>query len=170
MALMEVLVSLTVLCLGLLGLVAAQTRLVADSVTSSQRAIAIGLIEDLNNRLLINREAALTGSYDLAWGAALNAVNCNDTPCTASNRARADLREWVLALQRSLPGGAATVFRSPSDPRQLGIVVSWVAREGGTTAQERAQRLALLSAGFAANSAGVACPAGNYCQLLYVQP
>ena len=169
-ALMETLLSLTVLGLGLLGLMAAQTRLVADSRTSSQRAVAVGLIEDLSNRVMVNREAALTGRYDLAWGAATNAVNCSAAACTAANRASADLNEWVLAVQRSLPGGEAAVFRSPSDPRQLGIVVSWVAREGGGTATERAQRLALLSTGFAANSAGVACPSGNYCQLVYVQP
>lgn len=170
-ALMEALVALVVLGLGLLGLIAAQTRLVADSRTSAQRAVAVGLIEDLGNRATINRESTLTGGYDMAWGT-LPAllVDCRTAPCTAAQQARFDLNMWMAAVQSGLPGGSATVFRSPSDPRQLGIAVSWVAREGGSTAAERSARLALLGTGFSAQSAGVSCPSGNYCQLVYVQP
>jgi len=168
-ALMEALVALVILALGLLGLVAAQTRLAADSRSSSQRAVAVGLIDDLGNRMLINREAALLGSYDMAWGVTPATANCTTANCNATERARFDLNQWVQALESSLPGGTATVFRSATDPRQLGIAVSWAAREGGVTAAEREARLALLSAGFHGTS-NLTCPSGHYCQLAYVQP
>jgi type IV pilus assembly protein PilV len=169
-ALMETLVALVVLALGLLGLVAAQTRLAAESRSSAQRAVAVGLIDDLGNRMLINREAALLGRYDMAWGATPSTVNCTTANCTADQRAKYDLHQWMQALQASLPAGTATVFRSTTDPRQIGVAVSWAAREGGASADDRAARLALLSSGFQANSGGVSCPAGSYCQLVYVQP
>jgi type IV pilus assembly protein PilV len=170
MALLEAITALVVLAVGLLGMIAAQTRLVADSRNSAQRAVAVGLIEDLSGRLMINREAAFTGQYDMAWGAPPAAVNCTNSPCNAAQRAGVDLNQWLQTIQSSLPGGTGMVFRSPSDPRQIGIVVSWVAREGGSSAAERAQRLALLSTGFLNNSSGITCPSGNYCQLVYVQP
>lgn len=167
---MEALVALVVLALGLLGMVAAQTRLAADSRVSAQRAVAVGLIDDLGNRMLINREAALLGSYDMAWGATPANANCTTATCNGDERARFDLNQWMGALQASLPDATAAVFRSADDPRQVGVAVSWTAREGGVNAAERAARLALLSAGFQNNSGGLTCPAGNYCQIVYVQP
>lgn len=170
MALLEAMTALVVLAVGLLGIIGAQTRLVADSRNSAQRAIAVGLIEDLSNRLLINREAALVGSYDMAWSTPPASVDCVAAACTATQRAQFDLNQWLQNVENSLPGGTARVFRPSADQRQIGIVVSWVAREGGADATERAQRLALLTSGFLANSSGINCPTGNHCQLVYVQP
>ena len=167
-ALMEALVALVVLALGLMGLVASQVRLMSDSRGNAQRAIALSLIDDISNRILINRDFALRGGYDLAWDGTQAASNCVAAACTPAQQAQSDLNLWLAAVERSLPGASATIFRPASDPRQVGIAISWTANETGGTASERAQRLAQLNAATSAN--GVQCPTGSLCQLGYVQP
>lgn len=169
-ALMEALVALVALAIGLLGLVASQARLMADSRGHAHRALAIGLIDDLANRIVLNRDAALGGSYDIAWSATVAAQDCSNASCSPAQKAQSDLNQWVAAVTSALPGGNATVFRSPSDPRQVGIVVAWSANEAGATAAQRNARVTALNTSFASSGSGEACPAAHLCQIVYVQP
>lgn len=168
-ALIEAIVAMVVLGLGLLGLVGAQTRLLADGRASAQRATAIWLIDDLANRLITNRDAALTGGYDRAWTAAKpTKPTCATAGCTPAQQADIDLIEWLDIVQGALPGASTTVFRSASDARQVGIALSWAPNESvATTADQTAVRT-LLNASVTAN--GVTCPDGRLCQLSYAAP
>jgi len=164
-ALIEAIVAMVVLGLGLLGLVGAQTRLLADGRANAQRATAIWLTDDLANRLTTNRDAALTGQYNRAWAAVAPAMpSCATAGCTPNQQAAIDLIEWLGIVQGALPGATTTVFPSPSDARQLGIAISWVPNESVAEAAVRT----LLNATVAAN--GAACPDNRLCHLSYVAP
>ena len=62
MSLIESLVALLVLALGIMGLAGVQARMLAENRTTNSRAIAVSLIEDLANRMQLNRDAALSGA------------------------------------------------------------------------------------------------------------
>ena len=167
---LEAMVAMVVLGVGILGLAVSQARLLSDIRSSAQRTVAVNLTEDLSNRLVTNRELALTGAYDAAWGHLPAANNCATTPCDGTQRATHEIRTWMLAVQTGLPKGTATVFRSAANPREIGIVVSWLANENGSDEDDRTSRLALLNTAFNANGGNLACPANNHCHLVYAQP
>jgi type IV pilus assembly protein PilV len=187
LTLIEALVALVILALGVLGLAGVQTRLLVESRTTNSRALAIGLIDDLSNRMLLNRDAAIgkpvspqnatavASAYTLAWsadpGTATDPTDCRDNAnqCTGAQLATYDLMAWRRAVAAVFPGGQAIVFNSANDQRQIGIAIAWPENERklGSTADDALARnpLAITAAG-----QGIACPATLICHFVYVQP
>jgi type IV pilus assembly protein PilV len=91
----EVLVSLVIVAFGLLGIVGLQTRLQMSEMEAYQRSQALLLLNDMANRLAINRN--LAASYVTTAGSPLGAgMTC---PTTTSTVIQRDLKEWCDALQ-----------------------------------------------------------------------
>jgi type IV pilus assembly protein PilV len=187
LTLIEALVALVILALGVLGLAGVQTRLLVETRTTNSRALAIGLIDDLSNRMLLNRDAAIgkpvspqnatevASAYTLAWSAdpaaAANPTDCRDNAnqCTGVQLATYDLMAWRRAVAAVFPGGQARVFNSANDQRQIGIAIAWPENERklGSTADDALAKnpLAITAAG-----QGIDCPATLICHFVYVQP
>lgn len=90
--LLEVLVTIVILAIGLLGLAGLQTKLQTSEMESYQRAQALMLLNDMASRIATNRNAA--ASYvttELGAGMAC--------PTTTSTLAESDAGEWCRALQ-----------------------------------------------------------------------
>lgn len=176
MSLVESLVALLVLALGIMGLAGVQTRLLTETRTTNSRAIAVELIADLTNRMMLNRDhALLAAGYNLAWGAIPAAVDCATLVCTNIQVAQSDLSAWRQSVARLLPGGDARVFQliAPMDPRQIGVMIAWRANEGKSLSDTGASPVdAAYTAPFVINSGvpGETCPPGSLCHLVYVQP
>ena len=101
-SLVEVLVTIVIVAIGLLGLAGMQSRLQASELESYQRAQALLLLQDMGSRISTNRTAA--ADYVTGAGAPLGAgMTCATTDIT-STRAELDAAEWCGALQ-----GAAEV-------------------------------------------------------------
>ncbi len=96
--LVEVLVTVVLVSVGLLGLSAMQVATVQTTNSASQRFEATLLARDILERMRANRTQALAGGYDIAIGA--NPV--------AGNLADDDLVAWKDALA-ALPGGDGAV-------------------------------------------------------------
>lgn len=90
---LEVLVTLVILAIGLLGLAGLQTRLQAAEMESYQRAQALLLLNDMANRIQTNQNAAA----DYATGQTLGAGEV--CPAASGTQQERDLSEWCLALQ-----------------------------------------------------------------------
>lgn len=168
LSLIEALVSMVVLALGLMGLAGVQARLLVESRTANSRATAVGLIDDLTNRMLLNRDEALANSYALAWNATKAVQNCTTAQCTGAQLAQSDLNTWRIAVLASLPSANATVFQSPNDPRQIGIAIAWSANESKAADADNTTYNEPFKVTTEAN--GVECPANSICHLVYVQP
>jgi len=91
--LLEVLVTLIVLAIGLLGLAGLQTRLQAAEMESYQRAQAILLLNDMANRIQVNQNAAATYVTGETYGAG------SACPAAGDTQQERDLSEWCFALQ-----------------------------------------------------------------------
>lgn len=129
-SLIEVLVAMVVLAIGLLGLVGLQTKLQVVQVESYQRAQALLLLNDMANRIMLNRSAAAT--YVTA-----DPVGGVD-PCPTDNatRAEVDLLEWCAELQGAaetnggnvgaMVGGRGCVeVLGPPENQEYLLTVAW---------------------------------------------
>lgn len=179
-SLIESMIALVVLALGIMGLAGVQSRLLVESRTANYRAIAIGLIDDLNNRMLLNRSAANAGSYRVGTDGAtwdgtqavpLTAKDCITNSCSSTDLAQSDLQQWRAAVAATLPGSSVNVFLSTTDPRQIGIAVGWIANEGKAgQAGETDSGKYIAPFSVTTATAGVACPADLICHFVYVLP
>jgi type IV pilus assembly protein PilV len=168
LSLIESLVGLLVLALGILGLAGVQARLLVETRTAVHRAIAVGLIEDITNRMALNRDAAFAGEYSLNFSDEPQFVDCFNKPCTAVEMADFDKYYWRASVKASLPNAQAKVFSSSTDPRQIGIAVGWVANESERKDGDTTKYNAPFTV--TAASHGVTCPSNSICHVVYVQP
>lgn len=177
--LVESLVAIVVMALGVLGILGAQMRTLADTQTGVRRAQAVRLIEDLSERIRVNptgqsqltnyviasaEPAAPPGTAELA---ALRTLqnSCTTSACTGTQLAARDRALWLATVQQTLPQGHAQVFlvagESSVDRRQLGVMVSWRENERAEVGAPQA------SIGL---SGGISCPANRSCHVQFIQP
>jgi type IV pilus assembly protein PilV len=147
---LEVLVTILILAIGLLGLAGLQTRLQLSEMEAYQRAQAMILLDDMAQRLANNRSNA--ADYVTGSASPLGAgMTCPTASTTLQNR---DAREWCMGLQGAaeksgtsnvgtMIGGRGCVEALPDN--QYMITVTW-------------QGMGAL----AAPPASVACGAGAY--------
>jgi type IV pilus assembly protein PilV len=95
-SLVEVLVTIVITAIGLLGLAGMQSRLQISEVESYQRAQALLLLEDMASKISTNRAAAadyVTDADPLGAGITCPAADEDST------RAQIDASEWCVSLQ-----------------------------------------------------------------------
>mgnify|MGYP005837563223 CR=1 FL=1 len=126
-SMVEVLVSLLVLSLGLLGLAALQSNSIKSTHSAYLRTQATQYAHDILDRMRANREAARAGGYDLDLTAA--APVCNPTAYDLEDCDRAQWRADVS----SLPGGTGSIAYD-AGTQFVTVVVQWNdERAGGST-------------------------------------
>lgn len=148
--LIEVLVSLLILSIGLLGMVGLQTVSLRNTQTAYQRTQATLLTADIMERMRANPQGLNAGSYNNA-GASLSAACLSVTGCSAAALALHDVAEWQAAVASALPAGAGVVCLdsspedgTPASPACDGagnvyaIKVWWDDNRDGTASQQLA--------------------------------
>lgn len=182
--LIEVLITMFVVTVGLLGaagLQLASTRFQQTSAMRSQALIQADFIIEkmrVNNSVLtVANLAAATVSPESGYLAPDDYDNADDfpndpgcglngqLPCTAAQAAQRDLREWRQSLARDLPGGRGAIFPvvagAATEANARRVVVMW---------REKAQ----LETDTVANAQDTSCPApavdGIRCLNLWVTP
>jgi len=129
--LLEVLVSLIVLGIGLLGV--AKLMLVSTRTNDSAylRTQALELANGILDNMRANRATALTGSYTVALGPYANpGVTCAvGSACSAAQLALYDLYQWKTRLATptgALPGGDGSVaLATVGNDTTATITVQW---------------------------------------------
>lgn len=183
-SLIEALVALLVLALGIMGMAGIQTRTLVESRTTNSRALAVQLTDDLldrmqaNSAIRINPPAA--SPYVTDWGVQAAApADCFTQACNGAQLAAFDLVQWKASLGRVLPGGDARVFQSTTDNAQFGVLIGWTETQAKNQAEAAGAQATLFTDAVAirdaANAvgtgiAGIACPAGLICHLVYIRP
>jgi type IV pilus assembly protein PilV len=96
MTLVEVLVSLVVISVGLLGVAALQITSLRNSQASFLRTQATAMADDIIDRMRANRTVALSGQYNLALEETITLTG-------SSTQADKDKADWKTALKKNLP-------------------------------------------------------------------
>ncbi len=120
-SLIEVLVTLVVLALGLLGLAAVQANGLKYNNNAHLRSLAAMLANDMIDRMRANPTAA--DAYDLDMD--------DEAPETPASRRDVDIAEWLLKVSNLLPGGDGAI---DVDTGVVTITVQWVERSGDPAA------------------------------------
>lgn len=123
--LIEVLVSMLVLGIGILGMVGLQLNAMKLNQTAGVRSQATFLAYDIVDRMRANTSAALAGSYD---------ISLTSSAPSGDSIAATDLGAWKTALATQLPAGAGSIARNG---QVLRVVVQWdESKVGGAAAQQ----------------------------------
>lgn len=135
-SLMEVLVSMLIVAIALLGIASLIGHSMQATKGGQLRSQAILIAGDIIERMAANNQAAYTGNYNLALGATVTASkNCALQACTAAELATFDLANW-RALLAALPAGDASIsMAAGANTVTYTIQVRWserVARTGTT--------------------------------------
>lgn len=114
--LLEVLVTIVVLAIGLLGLAGLQVTSIQSNHSAYYRSQATILAYDLSDRMRSNRAQALDGAYaiDFPTSSSSNAVS--------GSRTAQDVAEWLNSLADTLPSGTGKV---ENDDNLITIHVRW---------------------------------------------
>lgn len=107
-ALLEVLITIIILAVGLLGLAGLQIRLQSSEMESYQRAQALILLHDMASRIATNRNVAASYVTATPLGAGMTC------PTATSTQLEKDKSEWCGALQ----GAAET-----TGPTKVGAMI-----------------------------------------------
>ena len=109
--LIEILVTVIILAIGLLGLAGLQLGGLRYSFSAYQRSQATIMANDIADRMRANRTVAEAGGYDIDIGDDSDEVDCtgNGANCTPDDMAAADVYEWKQALEDTLPAGDCSI-------------------------------------------------------------
>lgn len=128
LSMIEILVTLTIVAFGLLGLLGLQARALSYQKDSFDRKAAAELVTQLSERMRANHFGAWEGNYANDFEPAdadIAAVTACAIPCNYTQVAVRDLDEWRMDLRRRVPLGAAYVRWAAVTPQWTEITVAW---------------------------------------------
>lgn len=125
----EILVTLLVMTVGLLGIAGLQLVSLRDTYASSVRTQATAAAEFILDRMRANRPAVTAAGGDYAVAATFTTYTTVDT------QAKADINRWKTLLSNTIngsPTGSISVAgtgASANAPLRVTVVISWNERE-----------------------------------------
>lgn len=128
--LIEVLVTLLVLSIGLLGMAGLEALSMQSNHSAYYRSQATFLSYDISDRMRANRAVALSGGYDVDFPASSNAH------AESGDRAAQDKAQWLNNLASTLPAGTGKVTRNGT---LVSIEVRWDDSRGDISARNSDQ-------------------------------
>ena len=150
--LIEVLVAMVMMGIALLGL----SGLMSTGIGQNQKALndsqILILLEDMSNRMRSNREAALSGAYNVSrlkttqYTAPINTPDCMTQACNEGDLAAFDINQWMFQLFTLL---------NPLDPDSIEVTICRIlaSEEGVITAKSSEEIAALCVADNSASNA-----------------
>jgi type IV pilus assembly protein PilV len=130
-SMIEVLVTLLIISLALLGTAGLQAYSMRLSQGGQFRTQAVFYAADLAERMEANRRGAVAGDYVVANSnvAVAQSTACVDAVCAADALAAYDLAQWQNAIVAALPQSSWTVAQTVAgNPTTYTITISWVDR------------------------------------------
>ena len=125
--LIEILISVVVVAVGLLGLAALQLNNIRYNHSAHLRSVAISQATGMIDRMRANYSGVKAGYYNNLSGIP-TATSC--TICSNSEIAQRDLYQWNTSNASLLPSGQGTVTRNGS---KYTITVRWDNSRTGAT-------------------------------------
>jgi type IV pilus assembly protein PilV len=130
MTLVEVLVTLVLISIGLLGVAALQLTTLKNNQESYVRSQATMLAAGMLDRMRSNQVGFIAGNYDMA-----NDASGFDQAGAAGTLAADDIAAWQAAINRLLPGADTDAAgRIVRNDRIVTITIRWREREEQGTA------------------------------------
>lgn len=126
---LEVLVSLVLIAVALLGMLGLQINALKLSKGATFRTQAVLLSDEIAERIESNKIGATAGNYVVATVSSTPVVagtNCVSTACDSTQLAVFDLAVWQVRIAAALPGSSWQITNPVAgNPSTYSIVVTW---------------------------------------------
>lgn len=122
--LIEVLITMVVMAIGLLGLAGLQITSLRNTETAYQRSQATALAYDMLDRMRSNPTGVEDGRYDDITAAPASYTDCTANTCDTDTMATFDNGDWQATIAATLPSGSGTVSGN-GDGSVFTITISW---------------------------------------------
>ncbi|MBF0460567.1 MAG: type IV pilus modification protein PilV [Magnetococcales bacterium] len=134
--LIEILITLLVLSVGLLGLAMLQTRTIQATHSAYLRSQASWLAYDILERMRANLPAAQAGAYVTNYGVTYPLTDCLTVTCSTAQMTAFDLYQWKsdLAARLSAGDGAVALNTVNATTQIFTISVRWDDKRTGLAA------------------------------------
>ncbi len=110
-SLLEVLVTMVILSIGLLGYAGMQVSSMRSTETGRMRSEVIALASDISDRLKANLQQANAGAYNGSFSEKPSPPDCDSNACTSQQMRRQDLSSWYERLS-TLPDGKGRISKT----------------------------------------------------------
>ena len=127
----EVLVTIIILAVGVLGAAALQVTTLKNLSTSHSAGVAAIIAEDFSERMRANPTAALADGY-VHDTAPIGDTDCVANLCSMADLANYDIETWWNQLTAVLPAGTAEVTRN-AGTNTFVLTVRWDEDRSGST-------------------------------------
>jgi type IV pilus assembly protein PilV len=132
-SMVEILVTIVVIAIGLLGLAGLQATSLRNTEASYQRSQAATLAYDMLDRMRANAAGVSNGDYDSITAAPTGTVkDCTSNTCDKSEMATFDNDDWHTNITAVLPSGTGTVSGSGAGS-VFTITITWDDDRDSTT-------------------------------------
>lgn len=123
-SLLEVLISVVVLSVGLLGIAGLQVTGLRFAHAANLHYTASSQANDMADRMRANRVGVAAGAYNSISTISATNPGCISTGCTPAQIASVDVAEWGASLSTLLPSGTGSVTGTGAGS-VFTITVSW---------------------------------------------
>jgi type IV pilus assembly protein PilV len=128
----EVLVTIIIIAVGVLGAAALQVTTLKNLSASHSASVAAIVAQDFSERMRANPDAALAGDYDHD-DVPTTTTDCVTNPCaTAADLAAYDMETWWAQVTAVLPSGSGQVTRN-AGTNIFVLTVRWDEDRSGST-------------------------------------
>jgi len=128
----EVLVTVLILAVGVLGVAAMQVTTFQNLSTSHSASVAAMVADDFAERMRANGAEVLLNTYNHSADPGTAFTNCADEVCSTSQLAGYDMGSWWLALGTNLPLARGQVVRVGAS-RTFTLTVRWDEDRSGSS-------------------------------------
>lgn len=132
-SLIEVLVSLVLVSISVLGTLSVQTRVAQQNLHAYSRSQAVSLAYDMAERMRLNTQAVIDGSYTL---------NLKADPVAGSSIASQDLSGWINSVSTLLPEGDGAISVDAVN-RRASITICWTKDRNNSCSESYLLRILL---------------------------
>ena len=115
----EILVTLVIISVGLLGVAGLHSLSLRNNFDALIRSHASALADEIADRMRTNRTRALAGDYNIVVGATRTGTTLADT----------DLKSWKARLAAQLPSGDGSIVVAAAPSRLVTITIQWGERD-----------------------------------------
>lgn len=131
-SLLEVLVTVVILSLGMLGVAGVLLLVHKNNASSYMEQQAVQQAYDILDRMRANRSAAINGDYDQTPPTSVPSPSCAGSTCTPKQMALYDLWQWNSDLTANLPAASGSIattvpagVSSANQNTQVTVRISW---------------------------------------------
>lgn len=129
--LLEVLIAVSILSVGLLGITAMQNMSITETVFGGRMSVGTNLADEMMERMRFKMPAvAAPIGFAITDYNGIDTSNAGTRPPASAWQARGDYDQWAARIQQNLPGGVGTVTvtqpaANPLNRNDITVTITW---------------------------------------------